>query len=117
MREASKVVSPRLVIQEKDQRQPPPRELLELLGPPYADEWKVHKGPFGISVLRYPFIEGSSDQPSGSGWLQILRQIQLMHENNFVHGDLLPRNVIFTSEGMGYVIDSEWSGPVVPNLS
>ena len=50
--------------------------------------------------------------PSESGWLEILLLIQKMHEIGFVHGDLLPRNVIFDSEGRGYVIDFDLSRKV-----
>uniref|UniRef100_A0A7S1YI40 Protein kinase domain-containing protein n=1 Tax=Grammatophora oceanica TaxID=210454 RepID=A0A7S1YI40_9STRA len=99
---------PLFVIEETDQRQPPPNELLTKLGTVYT-EWKVHEGPFGSSVLRYPFIEGSCDSPSVTGWLEILLLIQKMHEIDFVHGDLLPRNVIFDTAGRGYVIDFDLS--------
>lgn len=108
LRQASSVMTPLYVIEEKDKRQPPPKELLQHLGSPYL-EWAVHKGPFGASVLRYPFIEGSSYNPSVAGWIKILLQIQRMHEIDFVHGDLLPRNVLFDSEGGGYVIDFDLS--------
>ena len=51
---------PLTMIKEKDKQQPPPNELLEMLGPPYSSDWTVHKGQFGSFVLRYPFIEGFS---------------------------------------------------------
>jgi len=109
LRQACDFMMPLFVIEKTDQRQPPPNELLTELGTDYNTEWKVHKGPFGSSVLRYPFIEGSCNSPSVSGWLEILLLIQKMHKIDFVHGDLLPRNVIFDTAGRGYVIDFDLS--------
>lgn len=103
------VMIPPISIKDEDKRQPPPKKLLEKLGPPYSDEWIVTEGPFGTSVLRYPFIEGNSYSPSVKGWLMILGQIQMMHEIDFIHGDLLPRNVLFADDGRGYVIDFDLS--------
>jgi serine/threonine protein kinase len=61
-----------------------------------------------MTVLRYCFIEGSQDSPTIKGWLMILDQVKKMHEVGYVHGDLLPRNVLFTGE-RGYVIDFDLS--------
>ena len=108
LRQASHVMQPLLVVEDKDKRRPPPQELLDQLGSPYS-EWMVHDGPFGTSVLCYPFLEGSSYRPSCKGWLKILLQIQKMHELGFVHGDLLPRNVLFVGQEDGFVIDFDLS--------
>ena len=105
LRQASDVMTPLMLIKDADKRQPPPADLLKKLGSPYSDDWIVTRGPFGTSVLRYPFIEGTSYSPTIKGWLMILRQIRMMHEIDFVHGDLLPRNVLFDHDGQGYVID------------
>ncbi|CAJ1946199.1 unnamed protein product [Cylindrotheca closterium] len=103
LRQKDALMLPLTIIADKDKRQPPSTELLGCLGEAYAD-WTVSEGPFGISVLKYPFIEGDSNKPHKDGWVQILKQIQTMHGHNFVHGDLLPRNVLFTYD-KGYVID------------
>ena len=95
-------------IEPKDRRRPPPKELLEALGTPYKD-WEIHKGPCGISVLCYDFISGTSNKPSVKGWLKVLDQIQRIHSFGFVHGDLLPRNIIFGDDDDGYVIDFDLS--------
>ena len=109
LRQASTDMMPLMIIEESDKRKPPPEKLLKHLGSPYS-EWKEHKGPFGTAVLRYPFIEGNPYTPSIPGWLKILLQIQKMHEINFVHGDLLPRNVLFDRAGEdGFVIDFDLS--------
>ena len=108
LRESSSIMKPVFLIDEKNQKRPPPSELLEALGSPY-DAWEVHNGPFGISVLRYPYIEGTSENPTVKGWSKILEQVKLMHGINFVHGDLLPRNVIFKDDDEGDVIDFDLS--------
>jgi serine/threonine protein kinase len=59
-------------------------------------------------VLCYDFIEGASDQPSVVGWSQILKQVDKMHNIDFVHGDWLPRNILF-GIGVGYIIDFDLS--------
>jgi serine/threonine protein kinase len=107
LREESNTVVPLFIIEKENQRHPPPKELLNALGSPYTD-WTVHKGPFGIKVLCYDFINGDSNNPSIKGWLEILELVNSMHEINFVHGDLLPRNVLF-DERKGYVIDFDLS--------
>ena len=111
LRQYSAHMAPQFAIEETDRRQPPPDELLSGLGWPYA-EWAVHNGPFGTAVLRYPFIQGNSCIPSVTGWLNILQLIKTMHDIDFIHGDLLPRNVVFGSAGEGYVIDFDLSRKV-----
>ena len=66
-------------------------------------------GPFGMCVLSYDFIEDSQDHPSMDGWLMILKQIGRIHSLNYVHGDLLPRNVLFRGRKEGFVIDFDLS--------
>ena len=36
-------------------------------------------------------------------------QIRAMHEIDFIHGDLPPRNVLFGGDGVGCVIDFDLS--------
>lgn len=90
-------------IEKKDQRWPPNQELLGQLGDLYSS-WKVQDGPFGIKILEYDYIEGGSWPTSKAAWLQVLKQVEIMHSNGYVHGDLLPRNLIFSGD-MGRVID------------
>ena len=108
LREKSSIMIPTFVIEPRDQRRPPPRELLEALGHPY-NEWEVHVGPFGVQVLSYNFLEGTPADPSREGWIMILKQVHRMHAIGFVHGDLLPRNVLFQESTRGYVIDFDSS--------
>jgi len=111
LRQRSDVFLAQNEIMESDKRRPPPSELLKQLGPPYID-WEIHDGPFGIFVLRYHFIEGSTCKPSAKGWVQILKLVKAMHEIDYVHGDLLPQNVLFGGFGEGYLIDFDLSRKV-----
>jgi len=108
LRERSSVLLSLIEIEQSDKRKPPSSGLLTQLGSPYAD-WKVYVGPFGISVLCYPMLEGSSYKPSVAGWAQILGMVRKMHEIDYVHGDLLPRNVLFGAHSNGYLIDFDLS--------
>ena len=105
LREPSDFLSPSNYIRKVHQRQPPPPELLQQLGEPYSTTWIVTRGPMGTSVLCYDWMEGSHNNPTIHGWRMILQQVNIMHQLDYVHGDLLPRNVIFNNNNQGFVID------------
>ena len=88
---------------DRNQRKPPSPELLRALGEWYRN-WKVEKGPFNVKILSYDFMEGTSWPASRDAWSQVLEQVKIMHSLGYIHGDLLPRNLIF-SENNGHVID------------
>ena len=90
-------------IAECDQRKPPSPELLECLGENY-NSWTVEKGPFKTQILSYDYIDGNCWPSSKQSWINVLAQVKRMHDNCYVHGDLLPRNMIFTGT-TGYLID------------
>lgn len=90
-------------IDEKNRRWTPSREVLRALGEPYSS-WKVEDGPCGIKILVYEFIDGKNRPESQTGWMQVLKQVKVIHSLGFVHGDLLPRNLIFSGSD-GNVID------------
>jgi hypothetical protein len=91
-------------VDKADQRQPPPRELLNRLGAPYSS-WSINTYANGrIKILVYDYIKGTRRPASKDGWIEVMKQVQTMHSLNFIHGDLLPRNLIF-SGNEGYVID------------
>ena len=94
---------PEDAIEECDQRKPPSDELLQCLDEKYAS-WKVESGPFEIQILSYDFIDGSCWPTSKESWIDVLAQVESLHSHGYVHGDLLPRNTIF-SGAVGFVID------------
>ena len=55
-------------------------------------------------VLEYDFIQGDQRQVTKASWMSLLRRIATVHKNGYVHGDILPRNMLF-SDDEGYIID------------
>jgi serine/threonine protein kinase len=103
LRESDNFNHTETIIKKADQRWPPDRKLLKTLGEPYSS-WEIEDGPCGIKILVYDYIEGTSWPTSRLAWIQVLKQVGIMHSLGYVHGDLLPRNLIFDN-GAGYVID------------
>ena len=93
-----------IAIEKQDQRKPPPEELLRKLGKPYSD-WVCEKYAGGwFEVLEYDFIQGDQRQVTKASWMSLLKRIAILHDNGYVHGDILPRNMLF-SGNEGYIID------------
>eukprot|EP00977_Amphora_coffeiformis_P012999 scaffold3337_cov169-Amphora_coffeaeformis.AAC.9 len=91
-------------IEKQDQRKPPPKTLLQLLGKPYSD-WICREYAGGwFVVLEYDYIPGDHQQVTKASWMSLLRRIATLHNNGYVHGDILPRNMLF-SGNEGYIID------------
>jgi len=67
LRQACDFMMPIFVIEETDQRQPPPNELLTKLGTVYT-EWEVHEAPFGSSVLRLSSKAATTIRQLLGGW-------------------------------------------------
>jgi serine/threonine protein kinase len=103
LRESDNFNHTEIIVKKADQRWPPNRELLEALGEPYLS-WEIKDGPCGIKILVYDYIEGTSWLTSRLAWIQVLKQVGIVHSLGYVHGDLLPRNLIFDNDA-GYVID------------
>ena len=94
----------RSVIQPVDQRRVPPKDILEGLGRPYSD-WVCQTYAGGwFEVLEYTFICGDGHPSTKAAWISLLRRISTLHNYGYVHGDILPRNLIF-SGSEGYIID------------
>jgi tRNA A-37 threonylcarbamoyl transferase component Bud32 len=54
----------------------------------------------------YAFLEGPALLEDKFSWIHVLKYIEKMHSNSFVHGDLLPRNFIFDKQSAcGWVIN------------
>jgi hypothetical protein len=90
----------------KSERRAPPEELLIALrsaDTPAADQYKQwvvddDDARRGIMVLRYPNVVGGHRPRHRTHWLQILQLVQAMHNADFVHGDILPRNMVFPTD-------------------
>jgi hypothetical protein len=105
----------------EQQRCPPPDVLLKLLCekfPRQYGEWSVEEVLPGYSVLKMPLIEGALAAPTGLGqWLDILNIVKLLHDQGFVHGDILDRNLLFPpkledgTEQPALVIDFDFCKP------
>ena len=57
-----------------------------------------------FEVLECDLIPGVECPSTKVAWLSLLKRIELLHSNGYVHGDILPRNLVF-SEDEGYIID------------
>ncbi len=91
-------------VDQADQRLPPLRDLLDKLGEPYQS-WEINEYAGGrVKILEYDYIQGKHWPSSTNTWIMVLKHVEIVHSLGFVHGDLLPRNLIFLDE-YGYVID------------
>ena len=92
-----------------------PSGLLEVLKEAFAGiygKWQLHKFGPTCQILEYPFIEGKSGAEAFPTWEAFLTAVQIVavaHDKGFVHGDLLPQNVIFLEE-QGVVLDWDFAG-------
>ena len=94
----------RSVVQPIDQRRVPPKDILEVLGKPYSD-WVCQTYAGGwFKVLEYDLICGHEHPSTKAAWISLLRRISTLHNHGYVHGDILPRNLIFLGSE-GYMID------------
>lgn len=93
-----------VVVKSRDQRRVPPKDILKLLGNPYSD-WvcRTYAGGW-FEVLEYDLIRGEEYPSTKAAWISLLMRISTLHKHGHVHGDLLPRNLIF-SGSEGYMID------------
>ena len=100
---------------EESTRRCMPPELLEMLKGQFADiygKWQLHKFGPTCQILEYPFIKGKPGVeafPTLKAFLMAVEIVAAAHDQEFVHGDLLPQNVIF-SEEQGVVIDWDFAG-------
>jgi serine/threonine protein kinase len=93
-----------IAIKKQDQRLPPPMKLLKRLGKPYSD-WVCEEYAGGwFVVLEYDFIQGDQRQVTKTSWMSLLSRVATLHNSGYVHGDILPRNMLFSADE-GYIID------------
>lgn len=65
-----------------------------------------------VLVIKYPFIEGNHEPKTISQFVQILEQLDQLHQNNQVHGDIRASNMIFPSDSsqIASLIDFDLGG-------
>jgi hypothetical protein len=90
-------------------RVPPPKEaLLDRLASneslpratrAFYARWIVHTFTPDVSVLIYPYQHGEHRPSTWAQLVQLLEVVNAMHAAGYVHGDILPRNVIFGRDG------------------
>jgi hypothetical protein len=97
-----------------DERKPLEKDWLDELGQtfPRYNDWEIFELPFGIQVLRYPLLDGTHTLENVKSFINTLRQLVILHSLQVCHGDLLPRNSIFNSDGSGHLIDFDLSRKV-----
>jgi hypothetical protein len=103
------------------ERRAPPDELLAALrgaktaATTHYKLWQVDEETKAhIAVLRYPYVVGSHRPQHREHWLQILKLVDAMHKAGFVHGDILPRNMVFpnTADAPAALIDFDMARKV-----
>lgn len=63
-----------------------------------------------LSVISYDFLEGCHWPSKASHLLGVWHQLNMMHKENIVHGDIRLSNLVFTENGEGHIIDFDLSG-------
>lgn len=70
----------------------------------YTD-YKKHRSPLLDNNLFMDFIDYKQLKGSSSVVKQIKDQIELFHQNNYIHGDLHSHNILVDNENKVYIID------------
>jgi tRNA A-37 threonylcarbamoyl transferase component Bud32 len=65
----------------------------------------------GVQILSYPKLQGSHELTDVKAFKDVLGQFIILHKMKIVHGDVLPRNLLFYG-GKGFVIDFDLSREV-----
>ncbi|EDQ92722.1 uncharacterized protein MONBRDRAFT_31084 [Monosiga brevicollis MX1] len=87
-------------------RCPPDDKLLEKLRRldatgTFYQKWKVTELATAVHVLSYPYVE-LAHPTKLEQLVQVIRQLEAIHSVDFVHGDILPRNILFCSDWDGH---------------
>ena len=101
------------VVEERDQKKPPSKELLDVLSAKYQEykEWEVQTGPMNVKILIYPEFNGTHELKRVRALFNVIDQVALLNDAGLTHSDLLPRNFVFDKdEDKGYLIDFDFSG-------
>jgi hypothetical protein len=100
----------------ENRRLPPPNRLLLGLHAKFPTagykDWKVQKLLPDTHLLVYNEIHGVHVPVSPRQWMRLLEIVEAVHELGYVHGDLLPRNMLFAPrEPEAWLIDFDLSRP------
>ena len=89
------------LLRHADQRHPPPQALMRALSKLavtgiFYDQWQVQRHVPNVALLTYPWVKTDRPGPHLTVQLQqVFAQLKVLHENGFVHGDILQRNILF----------------------
>ena len=61
-------------------------------------------------VIAYPMVEGTHQPSQVSHFIGLIEQVQALHADGMVHGDLRLYNVVFCEGGKTQLIDFDFSG-------
>ena len=76
----------------------PNRHLMEVAGLQTSEGSLSADGRY--YVVKYPYIEGSHQPTSPQQFRGVLDILHKLHEQDYVHGDIRPQNIIFHPDGL-----------------
>lgn len=66
--------------------------------------WRVHTFSPRYQILEYRYIDGDHHPKSWEQFIEIVEIVAAAHAAGFIHGDLLPQNLIFPVTGTGSMV-------------
>ncbi|EDQ88975.1 uncharacterized protein MONBRDRAFT_37212 [Monosiga brevicollis MX1] len=90
----------------QDRRYPPDDRILTKLSQldvtgSFYQKWEVVRLATAVDVLSYPYVK-PADTVEIEQLVQVIYQLKAIHSVDFVHGDILPRNILFCSDWEGH---------------
>ncbi|EDQ89807.1 uncharacterized protein MONBRDRAFT_32184 [Monosiga brevicollis MX1] len=90
----------------QDRRYPPDDRILTILSQldvagSFYQKWEVARLATAVDVLSYPYVK-PADTVEIEQLVQVIYQLKAIHSVDFVHGDILPRNILFCSDWEGH---------------
>ncbi len=68
-----------------------------------TNTWKNDPAARELQVIAVPYKEGSHVATTLTDFIPIIQQLQALHENGYVHGDIRAFNVVFGGEAAGLI--------------
>jgi serine/threonine protein kinase len=111
LEEAQKIV-------KADERRKAPDLILQRLINEHQGEAcqiRVERASPECAILIYPYIPGTHTPQQVDAWQQMLSMLKLLgtvHQAGYLHGDILPQNLLFapTSDALSTIIDWDMAG-------